>query len=116
MLGNTFGRMFQVTTCGEIYGWHATAETEGYGGSLLTIVNGVPPGIKLDVQDDPARAGQAPPRPEQAGLARAWRPTASRSSAACSRASTTGAPVGHGHPQRRYAGHPHRAVPRRSRT
>ena len=50
MLGNTFGRIFQVTTCGESYGWHATAEAEGWGGALLTIVNGVPPGIKLDVK------------------------------------------------------------------
>lgn len=50
MLGNTFGRVFQVTTSGESYGWHATAEAEGYGGALLTIVNGVPPGIRLDVK------------------------------------------------------------------
>ena len=50
MLGNTFGRVFQVTTCGESYGWRATAEQAGYGGALFCIVNGVPPGIKLDVQ------------------------------------------------------------------
>jgi len=49
MLGNTFGRVFQVTACGESYGWHETAEGGGYGGSLLTIVNGVPSGIRLDV-------------------------------------------------------------------
>ncbi len=49
MLGNTFGRVFQVTTCGESYGWHGTAEEAGYGGALLTIVNGVPPGLRLDV-------------------------------------------------------------------
>ncbi len=49
MLGNTFGRVFQVTTCGESYGWHATAEASGYGGALFAIVNGVPPGIELDV-------------------------------------------------------------------
>ena len=36
MLGNTFGRMFRVTACGE-----------SYGGALLTIVDGVPPGLKL---------------------------------------------------------------------
>ncbi|HUS93366.1 MAG TPA: chorismate synthase [Phycisphaerae bacterium] len=50
MLGNTFGRVFQVTTCGESYGWHETAEGGGYGGSLFCIVNGVPAGMKLDVQ------------------------------------------------------------------
>jgi chorismate synthase len=64
MLGNTFGRIFQVTTSGESYGWHATAEQAGYGGSLLTIVNGVPPGIKLDVlmiqhELDKRRPGQS---------------------------------------------------------
>lgn len=64
MLGNTFGRIFQVTTCGESYGWHATAETSGYGGGLLAIVNGVPVGIKLDVRKiqnelDKRRPGQS---------------------------------------------------------
>jgi chorismate synthase len=50
MLGNTFGRLFQVTACGESYGWRATAESEGWGGALLTIVNGVPPGVRIDVK------------------------------------------------------------------
>ena len=64
MLGNTFGRVFQVTTCGESYGWHASAEESGYGGSLFTIVNGVPSGIKLDVamiqvELDKRRPGQS---------------------------------------------------------
>lgn len=39
MLGNTFGRFFRVTTCGE-----------SYGEALLTIVDGVPPGIVLTDQ------------------------------------------------------------------
>ena len=64
MLGNTFGRIFQVTTCGESYGWHATAENAGWGGALLTIVSGVPPGIRLDVamiqhELDKRRPGQS---------------------------------------------------------
>ncbi|HUT02015.1 MAG TPA: chorismate synthase [Phycisphaerae bacterium] len=64
MLGNTFGRVFQVTTCGESYGWHQTAEEAGYGGALFAIVNGVPAGIELDVrkiQDelDKRRPGQS---------------------------------------------------------
>jgi len=50
VLGNTFGRVFQVTACGESYGWHAKAEESGYGGALFAIVNGVPAGIRLDVQ------------------------------------------------------------------
>jgi len=64
VLGNTFGRVFQVTTCGESYGWHQTAGESGYGGALFCIVNGSPPGIRLDVakiQDelDKRRPGQS---------------------------------------------------------
>ncbi|MCE5326794.1 MAG: chorismate synthase [Planctomycetaceae bacterium] len=64
MLGNTFGRIFQITTCGESYGWHATAEKSGWGGALFCIVNGVPAGIKLDVATiqrelDKRRPGQS---------------------------------------------------------
>ncbi len=64
MLGNTFGRIFQVTTCGESYSWHATEKEEGYGGALFAIVNGVPAGIRLDIariQDelDKRRPGQS---------------------------------------------------------
>jgi chorismate synthase len=65
MLGNTFGRIFQISTCGESYGWKATAEDASYGGGLLTIVNGVPAGIKIDVKQiqdelDKRRPGQSP--------------------------------------------------------
>jgi chorismate synthase len=64
VLGNTFGRVFQVTASGESYGWHATAEKAGWGGALLTIVNGVPPGMKLDAAKiqyelDKRRPGQS---------------------------------------------------------
>jgi len=49
-MGNTFGRMFRVTTCGESYAGgfrkHLNIPKELYGG-LITIVDGVPPGIKL---------------------------------------------------------------------
>ncbi|OIO28865.1 MAG: chorismate synthase [Candidatus Hydrogenedentes bacterium CG07_land_8_20_14_0_80_42_17] len=40
MLGNTFGRVFRVTTCGESYGI-------GEGSGLSVIVDGVPPGLKI---------------------------------------------------------------------
>ncbi|KON28504.1 chorismate synthase [miscellaneous Crenarchaeota group archaeon SMTZ-80] len=40
MLGNTFGRFFRITTCGESYGI-------GEGSGLAVIVDGVPPGIKI---------------------------------------------------------------------
>lgn len=53
MLGNSFGRMFRITTCGE-----------SYGGGLAVIVDGVPPGIKLNVKHiqaelDKRRPGQS---------------------------------------------------------
>ncbi|MDD3725885.1 MAG: chorismate synthase [Candidatus Ratteibacteria bacterium] len=40
MLGNSFGRIFRITTCGESYGI-------GKGSGLAVIVDGVPPGLKL---------------------------------------------------------------------
>ena len=40
MVGNSFGRMFRVTTCGE-----------SYGDALLTIVDGVPAGLALTDAD-----------------------------------------------------------------
>ena len=53
MLGNTFGRFFRVTACGE-----------SYGEALLTIVDGVPPGLKLtkeyvQAELDKRRPGQS---------------------------------------------------------
>lgn len=53
MLGNTFGRFFRVTTSGE-----------SYGEALLTIVDGVPPGLKLtkeyvQAELDKRRPGQS---------------------------------------------------------
>ncbi|NLC67762.1 MAG: chorismate synthase [Clostridiaceae bacterium] len=50
MMGNTFGRLFRVTTCGESYGGgfrkSLDIPKELYGG-LITIVDGVPPGITI---------------------------------------------------------------------
>ena len=50
MMGNTFGRMFRITTCGESYSGsfrkHPEIPQELRGG-LLAIVDGVPPGIKI---------------------------------------------------------------------
>ncbi len=53
MLGNTFGRMFRITTCGE-----------SYGGGLAVIIDGVPPGMKISVEHiqaelDKRRPGQS---------------------------------------------------------
>lgn len=40
MLGDSFGRIFRVTTCGESYG-------KGKGSGLAVIVDGVPPDLKI---------------------------------------------------------------------
>ncbi len=67
MVGNTFGRIFRVTTCGESYagGFRKNLDIpkELFGG-LMAIVDGVPPGIKLTadfVQNelDKRRPGQS---------------------------------------------------------
>jgi|TARA_B100001971_G_scaffold179314_1_gene174726 chorismate synthase len=44
MIGNTFGRFFRITTCGESYGI-------GKGSGLSVIVDGIPPGLKLTDAD-----------------------------------------------------------------
>lgn len=53
MFGNTFGRLFRITTCGESYSGgfrkNLNIPKELYGG-LLTIVDGVPPGIKITAE------------------------------------------------------------------
>lgn len=50
MQGNTFGRMFRITTCGESYSGgfrkSPTVPQELYGGQMV-IVDGVPPGLKI---------------------------------------------------------------------
>lgn len=76
MVGNSFGRIFRVTTCGESYagGFRKNLDIpqELYGG-LMTIVDGVPPGIKLTadfVQEEldkrrPGRSSLDTPRNER---------------------------------------------------
>ncbi len=76
MMGNTFGRLFRVTTCGESYSgcFRKSPEIpqELYGG-LLTIVDGVPAGIKITAEAiqaelDKRKPGQTPldsPRKEK---------------------------------------------------
>jgi len=59
MMGNTFGRIFRVTTCGESYGI-------GKGSGLSVIVDGVPPGIKLT--DDMVQKEMDKRRPGQGKL------------------------------------------------
>ena len=40
MAGNTFGKAFRVTTCGE-----------SHGPALGAVIDGCPPGIELDLSD-----------------------------------------------------------------
>jgi chorismate synthase len=44
MIGNSFGRFFRITTCGESYGI-------GKGSGLAVILDGIPPGLKLTDAD-----------------------------------------------------------------
>lgn len=68
MMGNTFGRMFRVTTCGESYsgGFRKNLDIpEQLYGGLLTIVDGVPAGIRITAEDiqrelDKRKPGQTP--------------------------------------------------------
>jgi len=53
-MGNTFGRMFRVTTAGESYSGgfrkNLNIPKELFGG-LISIVDGVPAGIKITAED-----------------------------------------------------------------
>lgn len=53
MQGNSFGRMFRITTCGESYSGgfrkHSGIPPELYGGQMV-IVDGVPPGLKITAE------------------------------------------------------------------
>ncbi len=76
MFGNTFGRLFRITCCGESYsgGFRKNpALPEQLYGGLITIVDGVPPGIKItaeliQAELDKRKPGQTPldsPRKEK---------------------------------------------------
>jgi len=68
MMGNTYGRVFRVTTCGESYSGcfrkNKGLPKELYGG-LIAIIDGVPAGIKITAEDiqielDKRKPGQTP--------------------------------------------------------
>ena len=68
MLGNTFGRMFKITTCGESYAGGFRKDLpipEQLYGGLMTIIEGVPAGIKITAdmiqhELDKRKPGQTP--------------------------------------------------------
>ena len=68
IMSSSFGAVVRVTTFGE-----------SHGPAVGVVVDGMPPGIAVDVAGDPARPRPPPPRPERAHHASARRPTASRS-------------------------------------
>jgi len=57
-MGNSFGRLFRITTCGESYsgGFRKFSDIpEQLRGGLITIVDGVPPGVRITpelIQDE----------------------------------------------------------------
>ena len=82
MLGNTFGRMFRITACGE-----------SYGAGLATIVDGVPPGLDLNVEHIQAELNKR--RPGQSKLDSPRKETDQvEVFAGLMEGITTGAPVG----------------------
>lgn len=65
MTGNTYGRLFRVTACGESYGCTQDANGERYGGALAVICDGVPAGLDLSRDEiqaelDRRRPGTSP--------------------------------------------------------
>lgn len=54
MMGNTFGKLFRITTCGESYG-------KGKGSGLAVIIDGVPPGLKFSKDDIQAELDKRKP-------------------------------------------------------
>ncbi len=65
MTGNTFGRLFRITACGESYGCTQDANGERYGGALAVICDGVPAGLDLSRDEiqaelDRRRPGTSP--------------------------------------------------------
>lgn len=76
MMGNTFGRLFRITTCGESYSGafrkNPGMPSELLGGQMV-IVDGVPPGIKVNaelIEDElekrrPGKTELSTPRKEQ---------------------------------------------------
>ena len=97
MMGNTFGKMFRVTTCGESYSGgfrkNLNIPKELYGG-LLTIVDGVPAGIKITAEDIQKELDKRKPRQSPLDSPRLEKDKAYIFSGVMENDLTTGAPVG----------------------
>ncbi len=97
MTGNSFGRLFRVTTTGESYGG---AFRQGYGipdklcGGLLAVVDGVPPGIKLTENMIQAEMDKRKPGQSEMDTSRKEKDRVYIFSGVMEDSITTGAPVG----------------------
>lgn len=97
MMGNTFGRMFRVTTCGESYSGgfrkNLNIPEQLYGG-LLTIVDGVPAGIKITADDIQKELDKRKPGQTKLDSPRLEKDKAYIFSGVMENDLTTGAPIG----------------------
>lgn len=97
MMGNTFGRMFRVTSCGESYSgcFRKTSDVpkELYGG-LLTIVDGVPAGIRITAEDIQAELNKRKPGQSPLDSPRVEKDRAYIFSGVMENQMSTGAPIG----------------------
>lgn len=97
MTGNTFGRIFRITTCGESYGG-SFRKNEGIPemlqGGLIAIVDGVPPGVHVTRELVQAELDKRRPGQSELHTPRKERDKVYIFSGVMENDLTTGAPVG----------------------
>lgn len=97
MMGNSFGRLFRVTTCGESYSG-CFRKNKGYPkelyGGLITIIDGVPAGIKITAEDIQTELNKRKPGQTPLDSPRLERDRAYIFSGVMENDISTGAPVG----------------------
>ncbi len=95
MVGNTFGRMFRITTCGESYGGaFREGVSESLKGGLITIVDGVPPGLEITAEMIDKEMEKRRPGLSKLTTPRKERDQAYILSGVMEKNLTTGAPIG----------------------
>lgn len=97
MMGNTFGRLFRITTCGESYAGAFRNEEnlpENLKGGLMTIIDGVPSGIKFTQEMLEAELEKRRPGMNDLSTPRAERDRGYILSGVMENDMTTGAPIG----------------------
>ncbi|MDP4091970.1 MAG: chorismate synthase [Bacillota bacterium] len=97
MLGNSFGRFFKVTTCGESYGGAFRRNPDIPGelrGGLMTIIDGVPSGLKLTADMIQAELDKRRPGQSELDTPRKEKDKVYIYSGVMENDITTGAPIG----------------------